>query len=436
MHVVESTSSLFSRRSESTSDDVSTLPIVPLQIASDSLQAHHAHLARTHWTALHTVIVATLVLMVVLLSAALGVTMSGTASSIRTHIGSRPPPRQQKIDHFVVLFMENRAFDHLIGCMDLPGIDGIPPEGLLIPRDPTNLTKGFANVSCGTSPYVCSGSPGYSQFRAKFAPEADASAYPYGTQGNEYSYHNGASGSALHMFSAAQQPVKHALARAFGVFNKLYSAVPGWSSPNHLFAQSGTSCGIHDNVLYSECGGSTPTFPMMTIYDSLFLHHVSFAFYMNSTCGLDGARPCGGLDVRNRDAPSAVNSPDVGMDGVGRYKERFFSQTQFYADAARGKLPAFSWISPPLQASDHPCHDVAKGERFIKDVYEALRAGPGWMKTLLLVVYDDGGGFYDHVSCPAHKYQMCLFDGLRASWLTSHACAVTGPCMRTGGATI
>jgi phospholipase C len=48
-------------------------------------------------------------------------------------------------------------------------------------------------------------------------------------------------------------------------------------------------------------------------------------------------------------------------------------------------------------AGDHPCHDIAKGERFLKDIYEALRAGPKWESTMFFIAYDDGGGFYDHV---------------------------------------
>lgn len=54
-----------------------------------------------------------------------------------------------------------------------------------------------------------------------------------------------------------------------------------------------------------------------------------------------------------------------------------------------------------MQNSDHPCNDVAKGERLLKDTYEALRNGPGWEKTMLAVLYDDAGGTYDHVVPPS-----------------------------------
>jgi hypothetical protein len=56
---------------------------------------------------------------------------------------------------------------------------------------------------------------------------------------------------------------------------------------------------------------------------------------------------------------------------------------------------------PNAQACDHPCYDMAKGDRLLKDVYEGLRAGKAWEKTMLVVVYDDSGGWYDQVSMTA-----------------------------------
>ena len=189
---------------------------------------------------------------------------------------------------------------------------------------------------------------------------------------------------------------------------------------------------------------------------------MSFSFFLNSTCGLDGT-PCEGEDPITEDSASAISTPDVAMiafarararrgggtrapsrpralaprtlapalsrsrdlAGVARYSERFFwvgdeaeaplslryserffSQATFYAQAAAGALPAVSWLHPPIQACDHPCQvgatsrrsvvgddarpppplplfpvqDVAKGERLLKDVYEALRLARGFSR--------------------------------------------------------
>lgn len=281
--------------------------------------------------------------------------------------------------------------------------------------------------------------------------------FPYSQQDDKWSVLDGANnethssswGPSVQMFSPTQIPIKHTLAKSFGVFNRralfvcaaaipfqhsaampsagnpselrvpawvstefylfatmhvrsrrrYFTSVPSGSNPNHLFAQSATSCGVHENILWSNCGGSTDTFPQLTIFDNLAIHNVSFGIFLNSTCGVDGV-PCHSIDPNSPAAASPLPFPDVAMEGVGRYKGHFFSQKRFYQQAGAGTLPALSWLIPSREACDHPCYDVAKGERQLKDVYEAVRAGPGWNKTMLLVVYDDAGNLYDHVVPP------------------------------------
>ena len=251
------------------------------------------------------------------------------------------PQKQDKIDHFVVLYMENHAADNYFGCMGLPGFDGIE-KGHSIPVDPNDPSKGVVNVTCdGSAPYVCRSGPGYDTFAGKFpAIGGSPHKYPYSAQDDKYSALHGASagGTAVTMFTPEQIPVKHAIAKEFGVFNKLYTAVPSASSPNHLFTQSATSCGMQTNTLYDKCGGKKVTFPQRTIYDSLRAHNVSFGLYMNSTCGLDG-KPCHGESQHDPDSASAINTPDVAMEGVARHQvwrnsAQFFTRNsaQFHSD--------------------------------------------------------------------------------------------------------
>ena len=84
----------------------------------------------------------------------------------------------------------------------------------------------------------------------------------------------------------------------------------------------------------------------MTIYDSMFVNNVSFALYLNSSCGIDGHKPCSG----HFSGTPSIHTPDVSMAGVARYTHRFLSQKLFYDAAADGSLPAFSWLMPPDQA--------------------------------------------------------------------------------------
>ena len=329
------------------------------------------------------------------------------------HGRSTPPPRQNKIDHFVVLYQENRGFDHTFGCMGLkdsaggPPADGVDPvEGRYIPTDPKvavdkKNASTFVRAQCGTAPYVCQGGPGYDPYAGKFGPGGNPNAYPYGPMDDKNSYSHGAKGESLKLFAKAQLPIKDAISQHFGVFNKLYTAVPTSSTPNHHFTQSGTSCGSINNNDYQQCGGTTLLFPQLTMYDSMHLDNVSFKFYMNSTCGSQiGGKPCHSLGPTQDTSP--VLSPDTSLAGVVRYTDRFQSHAAFYEDAAAGNLSSFSWLNAKSEACDHPCHDIAKGERQQKDIYEALRAGPKWNRTLFLIAYDDAGGTYDHV-VPPHE---------------------------------
>ena len=191
-----------------------------------------------------------------------------------------------RIEHFVVLFMENRPFDHYFGCMDLPGADSAATmtRNRSLPVNPNAPSKGpFVNVTCGTATYICSGGNGYTTWDGKFGPGAKTSHYPYSDQSDKYSVKNGAKDSAVQMFAPSQLPVKRAVAKNFGVFNKIFSSVPAASTPNHLFAQSATSCGSADNILYSSCGGANATYPQTTIFESLYLSNKSFGFFINDT---------------------------------------------------------------------------------------------------------------------------------------------------------
>ena len=172
-----------------------------------------------------------------------------------------------------VIFFENRSFDHIFGCAtkELPGIDGITP-GMGNWRDPNDHSKGFVEVGCGKAEYVCSHDedhsfPGYKKMI--FGPDSNVGAkapYPNQTMSG-YANH---SEPSMEAFAPEQLPIKLALAKEFGIFNNFYASIPGPSQPNHMFAQSATSCGATETgVVFEQCGGVLPLFPQKTIYESL-----------------------------------------------------------------------------------------------------------------------------------------------------------------------
>ena len=104
------------------------------------------------------------------------------------------------------------------------------------------------------------------------------------------------------------------------------------------------------------------------------------------------------------------------LKNIGGRAKTFDEAGGFFEAAAAGTLPQFSWMLPRNGGAhpndDHPCHDVALGERLMKDTYEAVRASPAWNSTLFIVTMDEHGGFYG----PSAGNARC-FPGERSSSL-------------------
>jgi phospholipase C len=144
--------------------------------------------------------------------------------------------------------------------------------------------------------------------------------------------------------------------------------------PNRAFACAATSLGRLDD--------HQKFYPTPSIFGSLSTHQIPWKIYGYSTS------PLARLDF-----PDTKNAP------VAHYG--LF--TDFQADAAADRLPAFAFLEPswgPDGNSQHPNYDVARGEQLLLDTYRALRTGPGWEHTLLIITYDEHGGCYDHVHPP------------------------------------
>lgn len=299
------------------------------------------------------------------------------------------------IKHVVLLYSENRAFDHMFGWAKTElGVDGLNGNETN-PRNLSDPSAGTVQVA-PDAPYV-----------AVFDPNHGFPAYQYKlfggkpnyTQGGEsmdgyYDFEakrHGANASfVMGGFPPARLPVSFALASEFAVFDRFYSALPGPSTPNHMFTLSGTSMGTTNTGVGYQCKGHASLFKQKTIFESLQEAGHSWKMIYNDSKGE--------MQFAFLHTPEAAN--------------RTHNMDEFFSDAARGTLPSFTYIAPRQGVnksmgnlggpnSDHPnCCDVALGERLRKDIYEALRAGPAWNETAFIMTWDDGGGFFDHVPPP------------------------------------
>jgi phospholipase C len=306
-----------------------------------------------------------------------------------------------QVDHIVVLMLENRSFDHMLGFL-YSDEGNVSPAGH--PYD--GLTGHESNVGPdGTAVPVAravAGRPGL-----YFLPGADpgegylatnsqlfGSANPVGIPTNsgfvtDFAYTLGwesadpswavvpgtVSTDIMTMFTPTTLPVLSALSRGFAVCDQWFASVPTETLPNRAFACAATSQGHMDD--------KTKSFTAPSIFGLLSQHQVPWAIYGYTSPPL------------TRQTFTDVTEQDDSHFGLF---------TDFQAAAAAGRLPAYCFLEPSWEAtgnSQHPNYDVALGEQLILDVYNALRQGPDWASTLLVVTYDEHGGCYDHVPPPS-----------------------------------
>ena len=308
------------------------------------------------------------------------------------------PPGLSNLKHIVVLMMENRSFDHMLGALKAQDsrIDGLTGQ------ESNPDTKGN---TVKVQPLA--------QFQSQLDPDPDHH-FPAvdlqlfnGAQGDQRtpnmqgfvkSYYNQQrdvkhSQKIMYYFPPEKLPVLTTLATEYALFNAWFSSIPGPTICNRAFAHYGTSFGqVSMNMFYAGKG--------LSIYERLVkAGHTAKIYYYDQASST--------MEIVNL----LKNQPQL-----------FASYDQFISDCANGQLPDYCFVEPnysdhdgdggEILASDqHPDHNVQSGEIFIASVYNAIRKNQSlWESTALLIVYDEHGGIYDHVPPPA-----CTPDGYEAA---------------------
>jgi phospholipase C len=307
-----------------------------------------------------------------------------------------------KINHIVVLMLENRSFDHMLGLLYSASGNvsptGQPFEGLTgkesNPGTDGKAVPVFTIAPSDANAYFMPGADpgeGYSATNSQLFGNTTAPTPPVATNNGfvtDFSYSLGweskegwsilsgtTANDIMGIFPPTMLPVLSGLARGFAVCDHWFGSVPTETLPNRAFVNAGTSQGHMDD--------KTKTYTCPTIYGLLSKHNITWSIF-----GYD-APPLTRLDFP--DTTAAADS-------------HFGQFADFQAAAKQGTLPSYTFLEPSWDASgnsQHPNYNVALGEQLIHDVYYALRNGPAWSQTLLIITYDEHGGCYDHVPPPA-----------------------------------
>jgi phospholipase C len=292
-------------------------------------------------------------------------------------------PNSDPINHVIVLMLENRSFDRMLGSLRavFPGLESLNPTA---PH--TNMDdRGQAFPQTPAAQMVVQPDPMHDLVNvlrqignnnANFVLDY-AISYPATTSSQRSEI------MAYHAFGSL--PVLHTLARNFTICDHWFSSVPGPTWTNRFFVHSGTSLGrvrMPEGVFNLDLHFYDQT----TIYDRLNEAGKSWKVYYHDF-------PQSWVLTHQLEPPNAA---------------RYDTISKFFQDAAgpESAFPSYTFIEPkyfwPDQNDDHPPHDSLRAQDLLARVYNAVRPNTAlWNSALLVVLYDEHGGFFDQVSPPA-----------------------------------
>jgi len=304
-----------------------------------------------------------------------------------------------RIEHVVVLMLENRSFDNLLGWLyrDRDDFDGLTGEEFNLWHQPERIVR----VPVWNNPKMTrvnargpDPDPGelFHDMQAQFwgggegtdGDEPDMSGFVdnYMAQGAGPDGARSDPRQVMHCFKPGQVPVLSELARAFGVCDRWFASAPCQTWPNRFFVHTGTAGGWVNNEPQHW------PYRMPSLFRRMSDRGKRWAVYFH-------------------DIPNTANLTDIWPKLVTPHFRLFHKE--FEEDALAGVLPGYSFIEPRYFVSpvhdkvpndQHPPTYLAHGDELIARTYNALRQGPKWERTLFVVTYDEHGGLYDHVPPP------------------------------------
>jgi len=307
-----------------------------------------------------------------------------------------------KVDHVVIVMLENRSFDHMLGYLALtgrrPDIDGLRPGLANEHRGHTYPVHHLAATALGMDPDHSASAIDQQVAGERMSGFVASAAATLA----RHVVSDGDPGCVMGYYDGADVPVYDHLAEEFAVCDRWFASVPGATLPNRLYALCGVAAGSRDDRPVHV----PPLYHQPSFVRHLDAHRISWRWYSFD--------------------PGTLRLADAHFLLGHHQRFGYFSKTglpwktmfdltvnpkipSFLEDAAAGALRSVSWIDPaftnfnPLGFpvnDDHPPADIKDGQDLVLAVYDALASGPQWDRSLLVIVYDENGGFYDHVPPP------------------------------------
>jgi phospholipase C len=341
--------------------------------------------------------------------------------------------RLRELKHIVVVMMENRSFDHMLGYLSLEGmtdVDGltgaefnVDPNGAKIAVHPFDAEK--AKVQRVGEALNKSLDPDHSpagvqtQIGDGYGDAPNGGFVKSFIDSRNPDDHVGEDLWMVPMgyYTSKDVPVYDHLARQYCVCDGWFSSIPGDTWPNRVFAMTGEHAenAIGESSLFKhlEHLPYVDKLRSMPLYNGhAFTRHLrdeQWRWYSHDPGTLRLADSTY-RDVGNPMRDNFAFYDRRKVDWVTEILEKpIVRGGSFLDDAAKGTLPRVSWIDPNFvdvsvletaSNDDHPPSDIRAGQAFVNEIYDALRRSPAWADTMLVITYDEHGGFHDHVTPP------------------------------------
>ncbi|HEU6443732.1 MAG TPA: alkaline phosphatase family protein [Gaiellaceae bacterium] len=284
------------------------------------------------------------------------------------------------IEHVVVLMLENRSFDHMLGLLDYGGLVPVTEEPIPNPINPSDPTSEVALAFALDEEGGLDADPkhGYPDVMRQLSANAGPWQAPYELTNSGFAWNyqerrQAPGKQVLGCHTPELLPVLSTLAREYAVCSRWHCSVPSETWPNRLFAHAATSDDLVENEIRF--------YDNRTIFEVLSSAGRSWQIYAG-------------------DIPQVAAYPELHFHDGGF---RFSRLGSFFEHARDGRLPNYSFIEPrhfgSAVSSQHPLASVSLGERLLREVYMALASNAKiWSTSLLVITYDEHGGFFDRVS--------------------------------------
>lgn len=295
-----------------------------------------------------------------------------------------------QIEHIITIMQENRSFDSYFGTY--PGANGIPLDTKM-PIDPNDPSKGYVTPFLSTDVTI-----GDLPHNHASSLEALNNGSMDGFIPAENNNHN-----TMAYFDNSTLYYYWDLARQYVLADNFFSSCLSYSLPNHWYSVAGKAPNESIDHAFPPTASQQSKNEYLeesnmidTIADLLMNSSVNWKYYdFQLASGYEASIENG--EAFNLWNPLAAKNSSYSQD----YTSHFVDRAQVFADLQNGNFPQVSWLIPSPPISEHPPANITLGMIWVVEAIDAIMQSSYWSSTVIILTWDDYGGFYDHVRPPS-----------------------------------